>query len=355
MEIRELNRDEIEQIWQIDRREVIDAIYYWIDGQLVLRPEHYDMQGWPPGEAEKYTPILLDSFDQGGIFFGAFEQGRLIGAAVLENEFIGQPRDQLQLSFLHVSRDDRGKGVGRRLFKLAEERAKKIGARRLYISATPSEHTVNFYLRLGCVVTAHPDPGLFAREPEDIHLEYSILNSSLEADHDPEGFTGQWLFIGRKAPIPVENLSIRAAEISDAQAICEVYLASRKRFLPYALPAHTDEEVCQYISQVLIPRWGTYVAIIKGAIVGMMALSKDDRYSWIDQLYLHPDWVGGGIGTKFLERAKTELGPPIRLYTFQANLAARRFYKRHGFRAIAFTDGEGNEEKCPDVLYEWAP
>ncbi len=43
---------------------------------------------------------------------------------------------------------------------------------------------------------------------------------------------------------------------------------------------------------------------------------------------------------------------PIRLYTFQANLGARRFYSRHGFVAIEFGDGRANEERCPDVLYE---
>jgi predicted N-acetyltransferase YhbS len=174
MLIRELRRDEIDQIWQIDRREVIESIYYWIDGRLVLQPEHFNMQGWPPGEAEKYTPILLESFDSGGVFYGAFDAGHIIGAAVLESKFIGQPQDQLQLSFLHVSRDHRGRGLGKQLFELAKERARQMGARRLYISATPSENTVNFYLRLGCVVTTHPDPELFEREPEDIHLECAI-------------------------------------------------------------------------------------------------------------------------------------------------------------------------------------
>ena len=43
---------------------------------------------------------------------------------------------------------------------------------------------------------------------------------------------------------------------------------------------------------------------------------------------------------------------PIRLYTFQTHSLARRFYERHGYKAIEFTDGQGNEEKCPDVLYE---
>jgi hypothetical protein len=28
---------------------------------------------------------------------------------------------------------------------------------------------------------------------------------------------------------------------------------------------------------------------------------------------------------------------------------ARRFYERHGFQVVAFTDGERNEEKMPDV------
>lgn len=43
---------------------------------------------------------------------------------------------------------------------------------------------------------------------------------------------------------------------------------------------------------------------------------------------------------------------PLRLYTFQANHGAMRFYERHDFLAIAFTDGQANEERCPDVLYE---
>jgi RimJ/RimL family protein N-acetyltransferase len=53
-----------------------------------------------------------------------------------------------------------------------------------------------------------------------------------------------------------------------------------------------------------------------------------------------------------LERARRELGSVIRLYTFRANTVSRRFYERHGFRAVAFSDGHTNEERCPDVLYE---
>ncbi len=65
-----------------------------------------------------------------------------------------------------------------------------------------------------------------------------------------------------------------------------------------------------------------------------------------------PSLVGRGIGSGLLAHALKTLGRPICLYTFQENRGARRFYERHGFVAVEFTDGQGNEERCPDVLYE---
>ena len=93
--IRELGRQEVEQIWTIDRSEVIDGIYYLEGGQLVLKPEHYDMRGWPPGEPEKYTPILHDCFDRGGTFYGAFEGSDLVGVV----RQTSRPRPANQASF----------------------------------------------------------------------------------------------------------------------------------------------------------------------------------------------------------------------------------------------------------------
>ena len=171
---RKLLREEIEQVWNIDRSEVIDNIYRFEKGTLVLSPHHFDVPGWPPGEAEKYTPILLDCFDRGGWFHGVFDDAELIGAVVLESKRIGQRKDQLQLKFLHVSSSYRNSGLGTQLFELAKATARERGAKRLYISATPSENTVNFYRRLGCVVAAEPDPDLFKLEPEDIHLECDV-------------------------------------------------------------------------------------------------------------------------------------------------------------------------------------
>jgi predicted N-acetyltransferase YhbS len=171
---RELLRGEIERIWTIDRSEVIDNIYYFENGTLVLRQEHYDMPGWPPGEAEKYTPILVECFDRGGWFYGLFDDESLIGVAVLAREFIGKKQDQLQLKFLHVSNAYRKRGLGKRLYELAKVKARELGAKQMYISATPSENTVKFYQRRGCRMAQEPDPELFKLEPEDIHLECDV-------------------------------------------------------------------------------------------------------------------------------------------------------------------------------------
>lgn len=171
---RQLVREEVEQVWTIDRAEVIEAVYYYEEGGLVLKPERWNMRGWPPGEPEKYTPLLIDCFDRGGWFYGLFDDSRLVGLAILESDFIGRQRDQLQLKFLHVSRAYRNQGLGRLLFERSAERARQLGARQLYVSATPSENTVNFYLNLGCQIAPEPDPALFALEPEDIHLVYDL-------------------------------------------------------------------------------------------------------------------------------------------------------------------------------------
>jgi GNAT superfamily N-acetyltransferase len=147
------------------------------------------------------------------------------------------------------------------------------------------------------------------------------------------------------------NVVLRQAMPNDAAGVADVYLTSRKTFLPFAPLAHSDAEVREWVATVLIPSGGVTVATTFNEPIGMMALSHDGQLDWIDQLYLHPSSVGRGIGSQLLERAKRELGSRIRLYTFQANSASRRFYERHGFRPVAFSDGHANEEHCPDVLY----
>jgi GNAT superfamily N-acetyltransferase len=155
------------------------------------------------------------------------------------------------------------------------------------------------------------------------------------------------------APEDLADIHLRAALSTDAYAVARVYLASRRTFLPFAPLAHDDADVHRWIAEVLIPAGGVTLAEARGRVLGLLSTSVDDRgRGWIDQLYLTPGATGHGIGHCLLEHALTTLPRPVRLHTFAENIGARRFYERSGFVAIAFGDGSGNEERCPDVLYE---
>ena len=85
---------------------------------------------------------------------------------------LGGGRDQIQLAYLYVSRTYRGRGVGMQLFEAAVSFTRGAGAKALYVSAAPTENTVDFYLNRGCALAPEPDPALLAPEPDDIHLVY---------------------------------------------------------------------------------------------------------------------------------------------------------------------------------------
>ena len=173
-DLRLLTRDEVELIWTIDRSEVHHHIYVLREGQLVRTPNYFEVPGWRPDAVEKETAVLLDCFDRGGTFLGVFDAEALIGMSVLESARVGRAGDQMQLAYLYVSRAYRGRGVGMQLFEAAVSLAREAGAKALYVSATPTENTVDFYLNRGCVLAPEPDARLLAAEPDDIHLLYPL-------------------------------------------------------------------------------------------------------------------------------------------------------------------------------------
>lgn len=174
MAIRALIRDEIELIWAIDRSEVHHHIYKLVSGQLTLVPAYFEIPGWHPRMVENDRPRLYECFDRGGRFLGAFDNDSLDGVSVVDTNLVSSEQDCLQLLYLYVSRSARGQGIGSALFAAAAETARALGAKALYVSAVPTANTVNFYLRRGASLATRPDPDLFAAEPDDVHLTYSL-------------------------------------------------------------------------------------------------------------------------------------------------------------------------------------
>lgn len=152
--------------------------------------------------------------------------------------------------------------------------------------------------------------------------------------------------------MPTTMGSVRPAVAEDAKRIAQILIDVRSAFMPYAPLAHSPDEVRAWVAEFLVPSGGTVVAESNGAIVGAMAIEREGSCSWITQMAVDPLHVGSGIGSLLLRRAFDICPLPIRLYTFQANAGARKFYERHGFRVVRLSDGATNEERCPDVLYE---
>ena len=61
------------------------------------------------------------------------------------------------------------------LWEKAVEEARLNGARELYISACPSEETINFYRAMGADVTDNPILSIANDEPDDLQLVYSLV------------------------------------------------------------------------------------------------------------------------------------------------------------------------------------
>jgi ribosomal protein S18 acetylase RimI-like enzyme len=177
IEYRRLGTAEVARLAEIDRTEVIEAIYHHRDGELVLEEEHWDLRGWSPEHLDELQGRTRALLGRGGAAWGAFDGDGLVGVAALDVMFIGRDGDTLQMYLLHVSDGYRRRGVGSRLLELSKAMARGMGARWLYVSGLPSENTIGFYTRRGFRVTEEPDPDLLALEPEDIHMVLALDGS----------------------------------------------------------------------------------------------------------------------------------------------------------------------------------
>jgi GNAT superfamily N-acetyltransferase len=142
-------------------------------------------------------------------------------------------------------------------------------------------------------------------------------------------------------------ISIRRATANDAVETATIFTAALKS-MAFFPKLHSDEEDSDFVAD-FIDSDETWIAIEGGLIQGVACI----RDIWLDHLYVGPLFRNRGVGSALLARVKLERPAGFRLWTFQANDGARRFYERHGCKAIEFTNGARNEEKLPDVLYAW--
>jgi len=170
--IRRMEPAELARLGEIDRSEHVTSEYRWRNGALETHAVDVRVPPWAPSGDHEHTVASRVAawtpwLDHGGTLLGAFDGDALVGIAIYRPRIAPATAN---LALLHVSRSHRRRGVGARLAEEVARLAHEGGARRLYVSATPSVSTVEFYRRCGFEPTGEPDPALFALEPEDIHM-----------------------------------------------------------------------------------------------------------------------------------------------------------------------------------------
>lgn len=145
-------------------------------------------------------------------------------------------------------------------------------------------------------------------------------------------------------------MKIRRAGAEDGIAVARMVLASRRAYLPYLPQVHPDDDVERWITG-LLGRATAWIAEREDFPIGIAVVDA----GFLDQLYLSPGETGQGLGLALLNRAKEASRGGLKLYVFQRNEGARRFYEREGFVVISASDGSENEEREPDLLLQWHP
>lgn len=140
---------------------------------------------------------------------------------------------------------------------------------------------------------------------------------------------------------------IRPAVAADIEPVAALFRLVRQACLPYLPDLHTPAEDLAFFRDHVFAGSTLWIAG-DSAIDGFCAW----RLGWVDHLYIHPRRHGHGLGTALLAQAMAGQ-TSLRLWVFQRNTTAQRFYLARGFRVEQRTDGSRNEECEPDALMVW--
>lgn len=133
-----------------------------------------------------------------------------------------------------------------------------------------------------------------------------------------------------------------------AAQIVEMWRTSKEKAIGQK-EVHSFENHVDFLMNTLVKDNKIYIAIDmdNNEVVGILASNEKE----VNQLYIHIDYQGRGIGKKLLDIAKSNSMGRLTLYTFEINKKAQSFYENNGFRIIG--RGYENEENLEDILYEW--
>lgn len=136
--------------------------------------EDYFVEEWDDIKKVLVIKALQNCIISGGCVIGAFVDGHIKGFASIEGGLFGTRKEYVELSYIHISCECRGMGIGKKLFQLSCEKASELGAKKIYIGAHPSEESQGFYKSVGCTEAKEVNEEIYNREPLDIQMEFVL-------------------------------------------------------------------------------------------------------------------------------------------------------------------------------------
>jgi putative acetyltransferase len=126
----------------------------------------------------------------------------------------------------------------------------------------------------------------------------------------------------------VENQSceLRPSVAADHDTIAEVWhsSASMPGVGPLVMPSLS--ELRERIDLEFEAGWSVTVAVRDEDVVGFIAMKPSEAV--LDQLFVRPGSIGGGVGQALLSHAKAAMTGGFTLFTRSTNVRARRFYEK---------------------------
>lgn len=143
------------------------------NGEWILLPIAFTEE-WDSNALREKAAEIISFIGGKGFAYGAFSEDRLVGFLTVSSSLFGSQKQYAELVLFQVSEPFRAHGIGRRLFELACEEARSIGAQKLYISAHSSKESQAAYRRLGCVEAEEINRDIAENEPFDVQMEYKL-------------------------------------------------------------------------------------------------------------------------------------------------------------------------------------
>lgn len=157
-----------ESLDSYDRKQNVNKVYRMIDGKYELIECEYT-EDW---DINKKRSVAKDIRSDEYITYLALDNGKVVGFIGLLKKLNGK---YMLLDLMQVSSEYRGQGLGRQLFDLGKEEARRAGADALYISACSSEETIAFYKSMGCRLAENPIKEIAEDEPFDLQMVCEVI------------------------------------------------------------------------------------------------------------------------------------------------------------------------------------